>query len=213
LLDDTSYFYDEKTTTEILNILNGYEYSASRYDYDPSDIKSLAGMYFNNSNDLVLMVKFYYIGVENNICMNLYLQTSSGNDVSGNSFYEEKYLKTFLVDSRVLKQMKEYLETQSQSMTLTLAKNIISENSGQMQLYKFLNAHHEELPAITNKEGITYCVAKEELQDDDGYLQISYFILRGDEGREYIFDVSWYDADDKLQECLYDDWERLEKEF
>ena len=210
---DTTYSYGD---AEIINGIQGvfdyYGYYPIPEEITDGDIELLWNIKLYGSNNIVLSILAYQIN-DNRDVIALIMETENmGRGILEGSTAVEVY-----ADYAVSEKMIEYLEKNTGTMSLELARQKILSIESELPLTEFFNMRHTYKETYSrNESNDHYNVYIQPLSDYDGYLEIysveRYYVGtvgRGDSRRcVFIFKINLYDNAGNLQEELFSDMEK-----
>ena len=205
---DTTYCYgDAGIINGVLDIVNNYTYY--RIPGEIEDVETIWMIVLCGDNDINLCLWALQInGSEDVIELRFAEENKGGGSLEG-SLYMEMY-----ADYAVSEELIEYLEKNTGTMSLELARQKISSVESELPLTEFFHMRHTYKETYSRNESNDYYkVYIQPLSDYDGYLEI-YAVERTYSGTEgsgryyFIFKINLYDNAGNLQEELFSDMEK-----
>lgn len=203
---DTIYCYGN---TEIIkgiqDIFNHYGYYSMPGEMTDGDIELLWSIKLYGNNNIGLRIVGYQINGNQDVIALVFLAENMGAAIlEGWETSKEMY-----ADYAVSEKLIEYLEQNTGTMSLELARQKISSVESELSLTEFFHMRHSYKETYRNNESNDYYeVYIQPLSDYDGYLEIYAVVRSGSERAFFIFKIDLYDNVGNLQEELFSDMEK-----
>ena len=208
------YYKDDVLTEKIMEVMDKYKYTYSQYDLSSAEnAHFLWGLYFQGFHDIKLVLFTYTTENEDIILMGIHLEDSCYSGVDTNEWFRKHNLG-MLVSSELSEELRKVLKENTRKISMEETLQIISENEGEMPLYKMLS--YENLldrHYVDYGNDDDYFIYKQELENSEDYLLTYVMKIVVPELQTsdiYIFKIELYGNDGQLKEVLYDDTERYE---